>query len=58
MPSLIPDKYSVHLLYPYKSLIMGSSSLGDAIQCTIDFTGLDDDKNRSKHGKKFFRRGC
>ncbi len=46
------DQWCTYLVYPYRCLIMSSSSLSDAIQSSIDFAGLSVDKNGSKNWKK------
>ena len=49
-----PDggRWVVYLVNPYRSLVMSSSSLNDAVECMIDLSGLNVDNTWSKSWKK------
>jgi hypothetical protein len=54
--------WCVYLVQPYKCLIMSSPRLSDAVQSSIDFSGIADDKTWSRkwikiHLRKLLRLG-
>jgi len=52
IPSSDAGKWSVILVYPYKCLLLSSSTLKEAVRFTIEFTNISVDKNGSKKWKK------